>query len=297
MGITRLAASTLSLMALVAAGLPGRADVFVDGPSADLADSLLPVFRALESSPLPGGNRVFLVNGNRMLAQRSRTASDPRSVLDRVLYELEADDARRAEAGELQDLVGFDRPFRKDGESWGIVGRLAGPGPVIGEEGVLTHLAAGEGLGPAARGGFVVFATARGPRGGSDLWTLRFDEDFDPMRFVAHPEDDVDGGDLPGIERFPGTRRVMSFSELSSFGNRHAVAYEGRGSTRARERHFTDSLAAEGYALANRKSEPGFSMLEFSGPGGDLTVFCIRPAPSHPDAIDLIQIQPKEYSK
>lgn len=272
------------------------ADVYSQLPPSGMS-----VLDLLRSKRATGGDRLLLVNGTRMLFRLSKSKDDVPQILDRLearVNEEYADTAMYPQAPEDGMPSPFARPFRTGGEGWGVVGRLAGPGRVDGEDGIFASLAAGRGLGPAAEGGFIVLALQHGGTGrGSDVWTARFDPGFDPWKLMPRASGDVEGGDLPRIHRYPGSRRVMSISELSEFGNHHSVAYQGDGSVRDRTSYYKRVMQSAGYRLDSEREDRNASMTRFSGSEADVTVFSYSAASRSNEVIDLIQYQPKEYQR
>ena len=75
---------------------------------------------------------------------------------------------------------------------------------------------------------------------------------------------DVDGTDLPLVPRFPGSRRVLTLTELTEIGTSHSVAYQGTGATTQRLGHFRRELGQNGFQLDLEDTLHGTVFLGFS---------------------------------
>jgi hypothetical protein len=248
---------------------------------------------ALDLQPNRGGHRQLLINGVPVAAQLARSPDDPRELAEAIEREALRESLAGTDPGGSPEDQPFRRPFIARGEHWAAFGRFTGPGAGAGTRTLIEHLLAGEGLGPAARGGFFAFAQ-RAPQGrGSDVWLWQFEEGFDPRRLMGRPGADVQGQDLPSIDRYPGSLRVFTLSEVSDFHHSHAVAYQGRGTPAARRAHYARAFERAGFEPApdGRRAGEAAAMI-FRGERAEATV-AVVPADGG-DAIDLLQIRSLE---
>lgn len=258
---------------------------------ASLAD-----FLALDARP--GGQRLIRINGQVMYSELSSSSRTPAEILDELearaqieyaALDLEPTTEAIREGRELTYL--FRRPFRTQGDGWGAFGRLTA-GPLTSAASLIGPLASGGGLGESAAGGFVVLALREAEAEESDVWTLRFERGFDPLAFAVPTDRDVPGDDLPGIERFPGSRRALRLTESASTGVTHVVAYEGAGSVDGHAHHYASALVAAGLRLTNTSRRDARALLQFSGAGVLVDVFLSRADGSGAPVLDLIQMRP-----
>jgi len=250
-----------------------------------------------------GGKRLLEVNGNRLYSQLSTSSQTPQEILDTLdaragleyaAMEIPVD--REALENGLDLTFHFRRPFRYEGEGWGVFGRLTA-GPLEPLDSILGPLAKGRGLGPSGAGGFVLLALRAPEQRETDVWTIRFDERFDPLAFAGPRDADVAGGDIPGIQRFPGSRRIMRLSESSVAGVTHGVAYAGGGSIGQHLRHFDGVFRRMGLRPGPPVGGPDGTLTRYLGKGLEVSVFIDGSAGFSSEIIDLIQVRNTERTK
>jgi hypothetical protein len=200
---------------------------------------------------------------------------------------------REALENGLDLTYAFRRPFRYEGEGWGLFGRLTA-GPLEPFETILNPLVAGKGLGPSGAGAFAVLALRAPGQFETDVWTIRFDEDFDPLAFVGPREGDVDGEDIPGIERYPGSRRIMRISESSVAGVSHGVAYAGGGTIDQHLRHFHAVFRRMGLRPSRPLGGSNGVVMRYSGNGLEVSAFIEGSGGPSAEIVDLIQVRNTE---
>lgn len=279
-------------LALALVAVPARAEVWQRTPLGGAA--LGPILHALAGA---GSERTVVMNGVVLRCELAASPLPVAALLDRVqaLAELEvagdaeqpgeASDVERAQRAVARSLR---RPFRAEGEGWGAVGRLVG-GSLEGAASVLPSLAESGVLGPGGDGGFLVLALDGGDH--TRVWTARFDEDFAPLELVGSGRGDVPGGDVPGLVRFPGTRRALTLSEWGG-GDRpsHAAGYLGPGSVKQHVRHWETALARLGLPTRARRTPDG-ALLYASGPAREIAIWVTRPASGREAVLDWVQVR------
>ncbi len=248
----------------------------------------------------PGSERLVFLNGNLLRCQLGSTHLRPRELLDRLQAFADSEvDARKAR--EQSDLephriavsAALRRPFRMEGAGWGAFGQLVG-GSLDDLTPLLPHLVATGRFGPTDTGGYLALAFGGDGSSTTDVWTIRFDADFDWLSLLEGSENDVPGGDVPGLPRFPGSRRVLTLSEFSDAGEAHAVGYEAGGSIDDHVRHYARALEKIGLKpLPERPANGHDALVQASSPDRDVTVFVSRPSPERDSILDLIQVRVK----
>jgi hypothetical protein len=138
-----------------------------------------------------------------------------------------------------------------------------------------------------------VLALEREPGRASDVWTLHFDTTFNPLGLVGLAGGDAPGIDLPGMARYPGSRRLFSLAELSQAAEAHVLVYEGGGSVGDHLQYYEALFqqlglrALRGVAAAER--EPGRAVRAYSGKGQEITLFITAEATRPGRVLDVIE--------
>jgi hypothetical protein len=253
------------------------------------------LLRFLDREIRPGGERLIVLNGNLLRCRLGSTRLRPAQLLDRLQALPSQGLAPPAGTDEL-DPAQIDaevarllrRPFRLEGRGWGAFGRIVGGSPDDVTP-LLPHLAETGTFGPAGVGGYLVLALGGRHGALTDVWLIRFDEDFDWLSLLREEAGDVPGGDVPGLPRFADSRRVLTLSEFSDVGESHAVGYEGGGSTRNHVHHYERALAKLGLRPIHPTSiVADQALIRFGSEDRDVTVFVSKTEQGR--TLDLVQV-------
>ena len=232
--------------------------------------------------------RYLVVNGQVIRAELGRTDLGPREYIDRVQRDWEARYGQSLDLGPLAETEALfeaqseqmlRRPFRRDGPGWSTYGKLFG-GRIDGGKPFLASLIETGALGEGAAGGAMVSAYEDGD-GGSDVWLMHLDEDFKPSEYLGLKDSDRGPGDIPEIQRYPGTRRGLTVSEYSEMAETHSLTYVGPGSIESHADHYEQQLQPLGMMQAPTTRRRGEILLRFADQKRD--VGCLRSP--HPDAL------------
>lgn len=250
-----------------------------------------------------GSERYLVVNGQVIHAQLGRTDLSARGYIDRVQRDWEARYGQSLELGplaenealfEAQSEQMLRRPFRKDGPNWSTYGKLFG-GQIDGGKPFLAALVETGALGEGAAGGAMVSAYDDGD-GGADVWIMHLDQDFKPSEYFGLKDLDRGPGDIPEIQRYPGTRRGLTISEYSEMAETHSLTYVGSGSIEAHADHYEQQIQPLGMMQAPTTRRTGEILLRFADQKRDLAVFIREGGPNPGDITNIIQISTSERS-
>jgi hypothetical protein len=109
--------------------------------------------------------------------------------------------------------------------------------------------------------GKAILVHGAGP-GRSTVITIWLDDDFSVRGLVGPPNHDLPGMDEPDVPRYPGSVRILSFSEKGEAWQSHTLVYESPEDLTSQRLHFQSQMKAMGW------QETGFA----DGgplPGGD----------------------------
>lgn len=243
----------------------------------------------------PGPRYDIALNGTRNTLDVSSSRLLPTEILDALEARAEAQlrSLRLPEDGTAVDYevaAILRRPFRLDGPGWGVFARLFG-GTGVTPMPWLENLKEGRGPGAGATGGFIVLARRDQGASRTAVWTIRFDENFNPLELVPKGDGDAPGVDVPEVRRYPGTRRTVSMVATERGRQSGMFSYEGRGSIADHARHFAAEFRWAGFQqLASDATEDGGIILQFRRGAVEASVFVGAPADDEGDVIDLITI-------
>ena len=243
----------------------------------------------------PKPDRYFVMNGNVIRAQLGSTDllpheftasvqnGFPGSPADMTFLNANAEEALSRLSSTLR------APRRFDGAGWSALVQIFGGVPGAVEDASATFRRTGA-LGPEAAGGFLLLATRTERAPATDVWLLHFDEDFRPLEYTVEGDREAAGGDIPGVERYPGSRRTLTLSEISPTGRVHNVTYLGGGSVDDHVRHYRDVFTRMGLHEAPSTTHREGVVLRFRDAEREATVFVARAPVSGDGVQDLIQI-------
>jgi hypothetical protein len=248
----------------------------------------------------PGRERVVVHNGQVLRTRYGRARVSSRELFDRLgAYAAarlagpipEGREAAERRDAELARLA--SQPYRYEGEGWGGFVQLFDVDPG-GAPPDLAALARGEALGAAGASGFV--AVAFDAPGGAHVYVTYLDPEVRLLDYLGAGEAagaDAPGGDVPGIPRFPGSRRTLALSEYADGSEVHQVGYAGSGSVRSHVRHYTRALERAGLraapAITTAERE---ATLHFDAPGREVSLY-VRRDPAG-GTVDFLQIRTSE---
>lgn len=255
----------------------------------------------------PTGPRLVIINGQTIHTDLRRVPHPPHDVLEALAAGtrrlMAATPSATIPSGSLakEDEHSFAealrRPFRLEGKEWGAYGRLASETHLSDQALLHTTTSSGpdETSLPAFRGGFLVLALATEEGKSSDVWTLRFAPTFNPLAMVGTPGQDVPGIDLPGFTRYPGSRRIVSLTELSHTGETHLLFYEGSGSVLEHLRYF-DALFLQNHVYGLQRAGPPIVkhdrvITAYAGKGQHITVCITTKAGTSGRVLDMLQVR------
>ncbi|MDS4068687.1 MAG: hypothetical protein RKO24_03615 [Candidatus Competibacter sp.] len=256
---------------------PGSADVYVSR----WADPTPALPRLPRAEGEPRRHRWW-INGQAVQAERRRVALSVRQALDGVAAEMAADPPtdpvfalQRAEGANWGVLMQWRNPQRRD-----LLGWLPG----------LLKVAPG---GDAYAGAVVVLALE--DDGGTQLWTLDFDQTFDPRAWIAPADRDAPGFDLPDLPRFPGSLRRFALADRSAAGQAAMVAYASDAPRSARLAHYTAALTRLGATpLTPAGAEAAGGPRLFRHAGGEYSLWCQDDPTAPGRGLDLLQLRGSE---
>ena len=251
----------------------------------------------LSSATQPGKDRYLVMNGTVLTARLGSTSLTPDALADKLAAAYD----RAAQATVLPEPVSVEeqfqlarsralrRPFMHKAGDWAAFGRFFG--------GDVTDLASVPELSLSGKlgedGGFLAMAMRGEGADTTNVWIMDFDRDFEPLKFLGleKSDGDVAGADIPGFERFPGSKRAMTLSEFSDAATVHTLTYRGPGSVQAHVAHYErvlKSLGLEGPPPTWRGNDEG--MLHYGSDTRQVSVFVSR-AVSGNGILDVIQVR------
>lgn len=240
-----------------------------------------------------GGKRLVTLNGNVLHTEISRSAKKPTELLDDIEKKLDYNGKYQSTGTtQIADLMlPLSRPFRVKAKHWQMLGQLF-DGTSKAPMELLQKIATDQDLGRDAAGGFVVLAFNSPTATETVVWTIRFDEQFNPLRFAGSPEQDVKGWDIPQIERFPGSRRTLSLTEDSDVSKAHVVAYDGHGTIDDHISHYALQCQIAGMKEVYRNIvSENEALLQFNGNGKEFAIFFTRSSQDQYSILDMIQMR------
>ena len=238
----------------------------------------------LELGGRPGGQREFVVNGQRFLGEISQTRKTPKEIIQKLTdqsrntgFDTE-DQASLFEdldlSGALKAILNMSRPFKLEGSNWGVFGQMY----VSSSTGALKQ------------DGYIVFAHGAQSDGKTDVWTMNFPAGFNPFKVLPDLKGDSPGAEVDGIERYPGSRRVYTLSERSAISNAHIVAYAGYGSVQQHTIHYRNTLLRAGLREKTQLSgRSGNTIMRFEGKNKELDISISQASGSSNIVLDVIQ--------
>ena len=261
---------------------------------ADVFKTMEPVAKSaaaiLGSRAQSAGERILVVNGIPMRGEVSHVRAHPLRVMNKML-EARTEAVRTSETNTDSEQSGVD-------ETSGVYALLDGPRVIEGPGWAMLFdidIAAGLGLrGEEASGidSYVTLALGGDDDRSSTVWDIKFESPKDFLDLLRSERGDVGGEELPGIARFPGSRRAMTFSEFSRGSESHMVVYTGRGTPGARAKHYADQFIREGFKLDREDtSDQSEILLLLSNGGAEVTVFIRKSSESPGKILDILQIR------
>ena len=256
------------------------------------------VLTALTLDPHVGGERILVLNGNRMRLNLSRSDQDPAELLDRLeaLTEHNWKASQPAPPGEANPALfgALARPFRIDRDNWGLYGRFVMSNDADPEE-LLQGLFDGRGLGADSRDGFILIASRPDPAQPTQVWTLRFEAGLNPFTLAGMAQRD-DARNIIGVAPYPGSERIVSLSEFTTFSAAHVLGYAGRDDVRKHAAHYRLQFEKQGMQLLSETHRGAReTLLMFQRNGGDtpggIAVFISPLATDPSQTLALIQLR------
>lgn len=257
-----------------------------------------PVLEWLTQEIRPGRERYVVLNGNLLRTRLGHTSLRPNALV-RQLQNLAQREAQSiAETPASARPTGASDPkgdytrstaalFRAghpfEGDGWASYVHL--DPAIAADPTVLISLPED----PSSELGFIATAT-RGQSDISDVWITYLDDAVSLLTLFPAEDEDAAGGDVPGLPRYPGSRRSMTFSEFSDSGEVHQVSYLGSGGVREHLEHYNRALRKTGLdaaILGDGDSDRG--MIQASGEGREVSIFVTRAEGD--SALDVIQVR------
>lgn len=145
-------------------------------------------------------------------------------------------EADRMVAEERAAIVAqLERPFRYRAGIWDIYARI--PVAALKPDSVLVGLPASDGF---------IYMAELSPDKSQGYWEIRFGDNFHLGAILSDHKGDAPGYDPP-LERFPGTRRTLTYEEQANNWISSSWSFEGRGRVAEQSEHYVRQYEQMGF--------------------------------------------------
>ena len=271
------------------------------GPRSAVAD----VYRTLKidlDNPLarfntdkhPLAERSIILNGSQSNVTLSYSDQSINSIMKELLSFSRRNLDHATAINEFDQLLiqTLTRPYQVIGKNSAMFVHLIQEiQPGKGAE-VLKRLAKKESFGSFAKLGFSIMLN-RAENGRTAIWKTEFKSDKDFFTFLENDVKESAGNDILGIQRFPGSQRVMSFAESTRIGQGYVAVYEGKGSISDHVQHYQTILKKSGLIERRVVHLAKGKMLYFYKVNYNVTIFISESENKQHEVMDVIELSVK----
>lgn len=271
------------------------------GPRSAMAD----VYRTLKTdlyNPLahlkrdihPIADRSIILNGS----QSNVTLSYSDRSISNIMKELESFSRKSFDNSIVKNELDYQliqiltRPYQYTGKNSAIfVHLIQSIQPGMGSE-ILRRLADKQDFDQYAKLGYSIVLN-RAENGRTAIWKTEFKSAKDFFTFLENDVKNSSGNDILNIQGFPGSQRIMSFSENTRIGQGYVTVYEGKGNINEHAQYYQSLLNQSGLKERNvLKSEKG-KMLHFYKANYEVTIFISQSENKQHKVMDVIELSVK----